>query len=82
MVQKPVSRKIRQKNDYAIDVFVFFLEKILGASVVPIITPVDIVHCDPVQDGKHPHIKEFPLLKQDPPFIHGFELHGGTPNRE
>ena len=48
-----------------------------GASVVVVvITPVDVKHCGPVQDGKHVHTKEFPLGKQVPPFIHGLGLHG------
>ncbi len=42
--------------------------------------PVDIVHVDPDQAGKHPHTKPLPLLKQLPPFIHGFEAHADTPN--
>jgi hypothetical protein len=45
---------------------------------VVVITPIAVEHCGPVQDGKHAHTKEFPLLKQDPPFIHGLGVHVGV----
>jgi hypothetical protein len=53
-----------------------------GESVVAVITPTGIAHVGPVQACGHTHTKELPLLKQAPPFIHGFGAHTDTPNQE
>ncbi len=47
-----------------------------------VVTPVGVVHIGPVQACGHAHTKELPLLKQDPPFIHGYEAHADTPNEK
>ncbi len=47
-----------------------------------VITPTGIAHVGPVQACGHTHAKELPLLKQAPPFIHGYESHADTPNQE
>jgi hypothetical protein len=41
-----------------------------------------VVHIVPVQAGGHTHTKVLPLLKQDPPFIHGYEAHRNIPNEK